>query len=122
MLDLKPFYDMARTDSVLGPATARLQGLKPLTAPAAHEALVNIITEQQIRLSGAWSKRRLIERFGDRLSVPGHAYYAFPTPGRLASLTVEQLRDCGLSTRKAEYVIATNAMVVSANVMAGLPY
>lgn len=37
-------------------------------------------------------------------------YYAYPTPERLALATAEELRGCGLSTRKAEYVQNISAL------------
>lgn len=39
------------------------------------------------------------------------AYYAFPTPQKLAPSTIEQLRGCGLSFKKAEYVKKISGLV-----------
>jgi DNA-3-methyladenine glycosylase II len=63
------------------------------------------MVEQQISLMVAWSlQRRLIETFGDILTLGDKTYYAFPEPEKLARATIEELRGCGLSTRKAEYI------------------
>ena len=81
----------------MGPAS-------PSTATV-FEALIDSIIEQQISLKAAWSmQRRLIEAFGDTLSLQGRTYFAFPVPEKLAAASIEQLRACGLSGRKAEYV------------------
>src|SRR4030042_4041859 len=60
------------------------------------------ITEQQISLAAARSIReRVVARFGamvDDLPV-------FPRPADIADLSLNDLRECGLSGRKAEYII-----------------
>jgi DNA-3-methyladenine glycosylase II len=45
------------------------------------------------------------------LSLGSEVYYAYPTPKRLASVTVQELRGIGLSQRKAEYIKAVSALV-----------
>ena len=49
-------------------------------------------------------EKNVIKTFGDVLKIDDEGYYAFPTPQKLASATIEQLRRCGLSQRKAEYI------------------
>jgi DNA-3-methyladenine glycosylase II len=59
------------------------------------------ITEQQLSLASAYSIRnRVIERFGE--SIDGE--WVFPEPQALANASVEDLRSCGLSRPKAEYI------------------
>lgn len=104
-LDLLPFYKAVRDDKVMSALTERLRGLHSPTTQTVFEALVDSIIEQQISLNVAWSlERRVIETFGDVLQVNDKAYYAFPRPVTLAVASVEQLRNCGLSMRKAEYI------------------
>ncbi len=104
-VDLNPFYDDVKPDPVLSRVTTTLRGLKSPTTPTIFEALVDSIIEQQIALSVAHRLEvTVIKRFGDMLELSGKAYYAFPTPEQIASATVEQLRKCGLSMRKAEYI------------------
>lgn len=63
------------------------------------------IVEQQISLKVAWTlERRLTENFGDKLPLGDRIYYAFPQPERIAKATIEDLRVCGLSSRKSEYI------------------
>jgi DNA-3-methyladenine glycosylase II len=100
-LDLRPFYRIAASHSILGPITQELHGLKPMRPASLFEMLVIAITEQQISLAAAYRIRtRIIERFGDHVN----GLWAFPTPRRLGESSVADLMACGLSQRKAEYV------------------
>jgi DNA-3-methyladenine glycosylase II len=104
-LDLLPFYEAVKDDTVMSALTDRLRGLRNPATQTIFEALVDSIIEQQISLKVAWSlQRRVIEAFGDVLRIDDRSYYAFPRPDRLAEATAQQLRGCGLSMRKAEYL------------------
>jgi DNA-3-methyladenine glycosylase II len=100
-LDLRPFYRITASHSILGPITQELHGLKPMRPASLFEMLVIAITEQQISLAAAYRIRtRIIERFGDHVN----GLWAFPTARRLSESSVVNLMTCGLSQRKAEYV------------------
>ena len=104
-LDLLPFYEAVRSDRIMLQITRRLWGLHSPSTATVFEALIDSIIEQQISLKAAWSmQRRLIEAFGDSLTLLGRTYFTFPVPEKLAAASIEQLRACGLSGRKAEYV------------------
>ncbi len=104
-LDLKPFYRAIKKDPVMNPLTQRLRGLNFPTVDTVFEALVYAICEQQISLAAARSiQYRLIKEFGDRLTVEGKIYFGFPTPERLAAVSIGRLRRCGLSTNKAKAI------------------
>ena len=104
-LDLLPFYEAVKSDRIMLQITRRLWGLHSPSTATVFEALVDSIIEQQISLKAAWSmQRRLIETFGGALTLRGRTYFAFPVPEKLAAASIEQLRACGLSGRKAEYV------------------
>jgi DNA-3-methyladenine glycosylase II len=110
--DLRPFYDEVKRDNIMAGLAQRLRGLKSPTTPTVFEALIDSIVEQQISLKVAEDmERKLIKTFGDRLSISGEIYYAFPKPRRLASADIEQLRNCGLSSKKAEYIKEISALV-----------
>jgi DNA-3-methyladenine glycosylase II len=112
-LDLQPFYDHAKKDEVLADIVHRLRGLKIPTTPTVFEALIDSITEQQISLDVAHVlETRLIKAFGKTLRLDGEVYYAYPTPRELASSKLEQLRRCGLSQKKAEYIKDVSKMIV----------
>ena len=106
-LDLTPFYGRVGAHSVLGPIVERLEGLKPIRPPSLFEMAVTAVTEQQISMAAAYHIRwRVMDAFGDRPpDAPDDArLIAFPTPERLAEVTLEELQSCGLSRRKAEYI------------------
>lgn len=100
-LDLRPFYALTRDDRVLGPVTRALRGLKAFRPASLFQMLVIAITEQQISLAAARIQERILQRFGD----PVADLTLFPETGVLARTAVSDLMGCGLSRRKAEYVI-----------------
>ena len=104
-LDLNPFYETVKGDKIMADVTRRLWGLKSPTTPTVFEALVDSIIEQQISLKVANNiESRIIKRFGDVLDLEGDVYYVYPTPQRLAAVSIDELRGCGLSFRKGEYI------------------
>jgi DNA-3-methyladenine glycosylase II len=110
--DLKTFYEEARKDSVMAPLTHKLRGLKSPKTPTVFEALIDSIVEQQISLNIANKmEERLIKAFGEVLGLDKQFYYAFPTPQKLASASVRELRNCGLSQRKVEYIKDISKMI-----------
>lgn len=112
-LDLEPFYELVGEHAVLGPVTRHLRGLKPLRPATLFEMLVIVVLEQQISMAAAHRIRsRLIERYG----TPVEDLVVFPTPSSLAQASVEELRACGLSGRKAEYMRAMASAVDSGTI------
>lgn len=100
-LDLRPFYALCADHAVLASVAASLHGLKPLRPASLFEMLVIAITEQQLSLAAAFHiRQRLVERFGQRLS----GVLIFPPPARLVAAPIAELKACGLSERKAEYI------------------
>jgi DNA-3-methyladenine glycosylase II len=90
----------------------RFRGLKSPLTPTPFEALIESIIEQQISLIVAHSLQiKVVKSFGDSLNVRGRTYYAFPTPLALGSASTEQLRQCGLSLKKAEYVRDISSLI-----------
>lgn len=103
--DLMPFYEDLKNDKIMSRLAQKLRGLKSPTTPTVFEALISSLIEQQISLNVAHSiERKLTKAFGDVLKIDDEIYYAFPTPQKLASVTIEQLRQCGLSLKKSEYI------------------
>lgn len=110
--DLEPFYMDAKKDRIMADIVHKLRGLKIPSAVTVFEALIDSITEQQISLNVARVlQTNLIKTFGDPLGLDTGVYYGYPTPQKLASTSVEQIRKCGLSTRKAEYIRDISRMV-----------
>lgn len=112
-LDLRPFYCLASRHPVMGEVAGRLRGLKPLRPATVFEMAVIALTEQQISMRAAYQVRRmLLEKLGER--VDGET--AFPTPRRLASSSMAELRTCGLSERKAQYLLELSRRVAAGEV------
>ncbi len=114
--DLSEFYQYMKSDPVLSKLTEKLRGLKSRTTPTVFEALASSIIEQQISLIASQSiERQMIKDHGDVLQFHDEVYYAFPTPEALSKITKEQLRESGLSMRKAEYIIDISRLITSGN-------
>jgi DNA-3-methyladenine glycosylase II len=100
-LDLERFWAWAAAEPALAALAEPLRPYRPPLVPDPWEMLVGLITSQQVSLHSAFAVRsRLIERFGVR---HGEAW-AFPTRERIAAAAESEIREVGLSTRKAEYV------------------
>lgn len=100
-LDLVPLYRLIARDPKLTLVTRRLHGLKPMRPVSLFEMAVVAITEQQISLAVAYRIRsRIVQRFGE----PIDNQWIFPEPHILASAPLEDLRSCGLSQQKAQYI------------------
>ncbi|MDO9627316.1 MAG: hypothetical protein Q7I96_06810 [Methanobacteriaceae archaeon] len=103
--DLMPFHEDIKSDNVLSKIVPKLKGLKRSITTSVFEAMVSTIIEQQISLIVAKnSERKIIKRFGSNLNREGHVYYAYPTPKQLNNVSVSQLKECGLTLRKTEYI------------------
>lgn len=101
-LDLQPFYELVQGHPVFDRLIKGLAGLKPMRPASLLEMAVIVITEQQISLAAANQIRsRLVARYGDQLE----RVWVFPDAQKLAGMAPEDLRACGYSQRKAEYII-----------------
>jgi len=88
-------------DAVIGAAQAAHRFLRPVCFYSAYEAATSFVIGQRIsRRLTARVKAQLAESHGDRPTVDGHAYPAFPRPERL--LEVREVR--GLSSKKLEWL------------------
>jgi DNA-3-methyladenine glycosylase II len=116
--DLLAFSAWAAGEELLAPLVVRFAGFRPPLAPDPFEALVTSITAQQVSLFSAVAIRnRLVERFGERLG----RVWAFPTRGRLAAASEEELFAVGFSRRKAEYVLGLARSDLDLAGLASLP-
>jgi DNA-3-methyladenine glycosylase II len=111
-LDLNPFYETVKDDKIMARLTRELWGLKNPTTPTVFEALVDSIVEQQISLKVANSiENKITKKFGGTLDLEGNTYYVYPTPQNMASASIEEIRQCGLSLRKAEYIKEVSTLI-----------
>ncbi len=101
-LDLKPFYAMAQEHPVTRGIISDLHGLKPIRPTEIFQMMVIAFSEQQVSMAAARSIReRILQAFG----APVRGLTAFPRPGDLAGRDIDALRSCGLSARKAGYIL-----------------
>lgn len=74
--------------------------------PDLFESLVWSIIGQQINLNFAYSlKEKLVQNFGQKHFNNNEAFYALPTPERLASLNLEDFQHLQFSKSKAQYIL-----------------
>ncbi len=112
-LDLANFYKAVKQEPTMASLTAKLRGLKSPTTQTVYEALLDSIVEQQISLKIAnIMERKIVRKFGETLSVNGKAFYVYPTAEALAKAATAELRGCGLSQRKAEYINEISSRIV----------
>jgi DNA-3-methyladenine glycosylase II len=111
-LDVAQFYEDVKQDSTMTKITQKLWGLRIPTTQTVYEALVDSIVEQQISIKVAKAlEAKIIKKFGGTLHMDGEVYYEYPTPQTIASAPIEELRQCGLSQRKAEYIQGVSKLV-----------
>jgi DNA-3-methyladenine glycosylase II len=93
--------------------TKQLYGFKFPTTPTVFEGLVDAIVEQQISIKVARTiEERLAKKFGRQLILDDETYYAFPTFQNIKDACINDIRGCGLSQRKAEYVYNAAQLIV----------
>lgn len=110
---LEAFYSQTKTDPTMKQIASHLRGFKFPTTPTAFEGLVDAIVEQQISIKVARTiEERLAARLGDRIEIDGETYSAFPTPQKIAGVSIEEVQGCGLSRRKAEYIQNAAKLIV----------
>lgn len=98
------------------PARA-LRGLRPPRFANLFETFANVVPFQQLSLeAGVAIVSRLVANFGPHLDHRGRRFQAFPTVPRIAGARLEDLRACGLSTRKAQ-VLRDLARVVESGAL-----
>jgi DNA-3-methyladenine glycosylase II len=73
-----------------------------------YYSLMKTIIHQQLNMKFAYVlSTRFVERYGEKIG----GVWFYPTPERIASITVEELRELQFSGRKAEYVIDTSRLI-----------
>lgn len=73
-------------------------------------SMIKSIIHQQLNLKFAFTlTERFVKKFGEEMD----GVWFYPSPEKVASLTVEQLRELQFSTRKAEYVIGIGQLAAS---------
>jgi DNA-3-methyladenine glycosylase II len=104
--DLTSLYAFMDKNPVLRDLKQKFYGLKAGSIGiTVFESIIKATIQQQISIRVAFSiTNRMVTRFGEQLEAGGVIYYDFPTATRLTEAALEEIRQCGLSWRKAEYI------------------
>jgi len=115
--DLRELYSFMDKDERLRKIKDALYGFKaPAMGATIYEVVVKAIVQQQISLRIAFYMiSKLVRKFGEFVEFEGEKYYDFPLPRALANASIPELRSCGLSGRKAEYIINFSREVIKGN-------
>lgn len=118
--DLQSLYRRVESFPLVGDLFQRYYGLRLIAIPDLFEALGWSIIGQQINLNFAYQlKRALVEKYGVSVTHEGMVYHRFPTPDRLAGLSVKALRALQYSRQKAEYLINLARLFIEARLSFG---
>lgn len=106
-LDLRPLYDKAADDPVLGPKLMDLYGLKRMARANLFEDTINRIVE--MRLSHKPTAKKMVykirENYGSRVTANGKSLPVWPRPHQLIKADPMSIRKLGPTKRKGEFII-----------------
>lgn len=106
-IDLRPFYEQALEDPVLGPKLEEFYGLKRMARGSLLEDIINRII--QMRLSHKPTAKKMVfkvrEAYGTHLLHDGKNMPAWPRPFQLAKANPAQIRKLGPTLKKGEYLV-----------------
>jgi DNA-3-methyladenine glycosylase II len=108
------FVEIARGDEALWQVVEPLVGLPEWRTATMFEALMQTIIEQQIAWTTAQKAQRwLVEWAGDAVGHNSISHYAFPTPGRLAIATVDDLKPLKITFKRMALMIDLAVRITS---------
>lgn len=116
-LDLRPFYDQAAKDPVLGPLLEEQYGFKRMTRATLFEDIVNRIVEMQMAHKPTARKMMyaIRETYGATVQHDGKPLAAWPKPMQLMGADPVRIRSLGPTVRKGEYIAGLAADFVGGN-------
>ncbi|MDZ7755597.1 hypothetical protein [Rhodohalobacter sp.] len=106
-LDLRPLYDQAENDPILGPKLTEFYGLKRMSRGTLLEDIMNRIIQMQMAHKPTAKKMafKVREAYGTHLTHNGKTLPAWPRPFQLAKADPAQIRKMGPTLRKGEYMV-----------------
>ena len=124
--NLKPFYQLAKTDALLNKLVSDYYGYRIVGQPDLFESLCWAVLGQQINLAFAYTlKGRFVERYGDTVLWEGKPYFLFPHVHFVITIPQEELLSLQFSKQKAAYIIeiarAFEEGLISTESLRGLP-
>lgn len=106
-LDLRPLYDQAGDDPVLGPMLTEFYGHKRMARANLFEDTINRIIE--MRLSHKPTAKKMVykvrENYGSLVNTKGKSLPAWPRPHQLVKADPMSIRKLGPTKRKGEFII-----------------
>jgi DNA-3-methyladenine glycosylase II len=104
--NLNGLYEFIEQNVVLRNVKKMFYGLKAGSiGTTVFEHIVKSIIQQQISIRVAFSiTNKMVTKFGDQTKVNDNVYFDFPTPQSFVDASLEDLRQCGVSWKKAEYI------------------
>jgi 3-methyladenine DNA glycosylase/8-oxoguanine DNA glycosylase len=106
-LDLRPLYERAENDPVLGPKLTEYYGLKRMARGTLLEDIIYRIVQMQLSHKPTAKKMafKMREAYGTHLTHNGKTLPAWPRPWQLAKADPAQIRKMGPTLRKGEYLV-----------------
>lgn len=113
--DLSELYKFMEQNREIAELKKQFFGLKAASfGVSVFECFIKSIIQQQISIKVAYSiTNKIVTRFGDSIASKDVVYYDFPTPEKFAETSLEQIRNCGVSWRKAKSIKEIAQQVVN---------
>ena len=113
--DLTELYRFMEQNKEIAELKNRFFGLKAAGfGVTVFECFIKSIIQQQISIRVAYSiTNKMVTRFGDCIEEGDKKYYDFPTPTKFNEISLEQIRQCGVSWRKAECIKQISQQVMN---------
>ena len=108
-------------DPIMAALACEHAGLRPWSAGSLFEGVVSSIVGQSISVAAAaTTERRLCERFNSGVVVDGRQFWPPPQPDQLASSNAAFIRESGVTTKRAEALVAVGTLFAAEPTSAGL--
>tara|TARA_Y100001935_G_scaffold121525_1_gene100673 strand:+ start:153015 stop:153965 length:951 start_codon:yes stop_codon:yes gene_type:complete len=117
-MDIRPLYDQAANDPVLGDKLSNLYGLKRMTRANLFEDIQYRIVQMQMNHKPTAKKMMyaIRETYGTALEYKGGTLAAWPRPFQLMKADPANIRKLGPTVRKGEYLVGLANDIVAGNV------
>ncbi len=117
-MDLRPLYDQAKNDAVLGDKLVHLYGLKRMTRANLFEDILYRIVQMQMNHKPT-AKRMMFdirENYGSSLMLGKQSLPAWPRPHQLMKADPANIRKLGPTLRKGQYLVGLANDIVAGTV------
>lgn len=116
-MDVRPLYDQASNDPLLGDKLSALYGLKRMTRANLFEDIQNRIVEMQMNHKPTAKKMMyaIREAYGTALEYKGGTLAAWPRPFQLMKADPANIRKLGPTLRKGQYLVELSNNIVAGN-------